>query len=261
MITSKINIKSGNGFIRLFSTGNVEKVNPFEFLKEYEIKKRALQIRDDFGLRYPRLESLLSENHFIGLAEKSLNGYFEAFINTDIHPNFINLITTAKKKHQIKLLKGMSLTPDQLLCWILKAFNDFGFLYSTYRFENLPKGVKGKTLPKLFWQKDDNSVEVIGKTDMKPGELKNLNDQRTVFNSHFIENNSLWHCIFITYESIKGKESWKGGQPHFHYFSSSFGISKNQFMQSMESGKYLSTSVHIELLDYGVQPNEKTMKE
>lgn len=59
--------------------------------------------------------------------------------------------------------------------------------------------------------------------------------------------------LFVTYNSIGGKENWKEGQAHFHYISSAFGISKEEFIESMRSGKYKSTSVHIDLLEYGKQ--------
>ena len=54
-----------------------------------------------------------------------------------------------------------------------------------------------------------------------------------------------------------GKENWKDGQPHFHYISSGFGISKNDFIESMRTGNYKSTSIHIDLLEYGEQPKKE----
>ena len=54
-----------------------------------------------------------------------------------------------------------------------------------------------------------------------------------------------------------GKENWKNGQPHFHYISSGFGIFKDDFIESMRTGNYKSTSIHIDLLEYGEQPKKQ----
>ena len=70
--------------------------------------------------------------------------------------------------------------------------------------------------------------------------------------SHFFELDDIWHCFFVTYNSLSGKENHKDGQPHFHYMSSEFGISKEDFIESMRTGNYRATSVHFDLLDYKI---------
>ncbi len=120
-------------------------------------------------------------------------------------------------------------------------------------FENLPNGLEGKKLPKLFHIKEDGTIHKVGETDLTDGELKNVIEHRKVIVSHFFEKDDFWHCFFLTYNSIGGKENWKNGQAHFHYISSSFGISKADFIESVRTGKYKSTSIHIDLLDYGNQ--------
>jgi hypothetical protein len=147
----------------------------------------------------------------------------------------------------------MTLNPDELMSLIFKSYNDFGYLYSKYLFENLPGGLEGKKLPKLFHIREDGTIEKVGETDLTDGELKNVIEHRKVIVSHFFEKDDFWHCFFLTYNSIGGKENWKNGQAHFHYISSSFEISKADFIESMRTGKYKSTSIHIDLLDYGNQ--------
>jgi hypothetical protein len=117
----------------------------------------------------------------------------------------------------------------------------------------LPGGLEGKKLPKLFHIREDGTIEKVGETDLTDGELKNVIEHRKVIVSHFFEKDDFWHCFFLTYNSIGGKENWKNGQAHFHYISSSFEISKADFIESMRTGKYKSTSIHIDLLDYGNQ--------
>ncbi len=253
MNTEKIYDENGRGFIRVFSTDKVELVNPVEYYKTCELKKRATILRDLLYAKNPFLTSLLDDKFFIKKAEEMLVGFFEEFEQTPIHNNLIQLLQTTRKKDQIALLKGLTLNTKELMSLIFKSYNDFGFLYSKYLFENLPSGLEGRKLPKLFHLKEDGTIEKVGETDLTDGELRNVIEHRKVIVSHFFEKGDFWHCFFLTYNSIGGKENWKNGQVHFHYISSSFGISKADFIESMRSGKYKSTSIHIDLLDYGNQ--------
>lgn len=254
MNTKKIYDENGQGFTRIFSSNKIEKVNPIIYYKTYEIEKRKISLRDLLNAKNPFLTSLLDDDFFIKKAEETLVGFFEQFENTEVHSNFIELLNTKRKKDQIRLLRGMTLNPDQLMSLIFKSYNDFGFLYSKYVFENLPNGLEGKKLPKLFHIKDDETIEKVGETELTDGQLKNIIEQRKVIVSHFFDKEDVWHCFFLTYNSIAGKENHNNGQPHFHYISSSFQVDRDVFIESMRSGKYLSTSVHFDLLDYGNQP-------
>ena len=253
MNTEKIYNENGQGFIRIFSSDKVEKVNPVEYYKTYELEKRAISFRDLLNTKDPFLTSQIDDKFFLKKAEETLVDFFEQFEQTKVHENFLVLLKTTRKKDQVSLLKGMTLNPDELMSLIFKAYNDFEYLYSKYLFETLPGGLEGKKLPKLFHINADGTIEKVGETNLSDGELKNVFEQRKVIVSHFFENNDFWHCFFLTYYSIGGKENWKNGQPHFHYISSSFGISKADFIESMRTGKYRSTSIHIDLLDYGNQ--------
>lgn len=255
MHTEKIYDENGHGFTRIFASDKVEKVNPIVYYKSFELEKRAISLRDLLNSENPFLTSLLDDDFFIRKAKETLVGFFEKFEKQDIHENFLQVLQTDRKKDQIRLLKGMSLNPDELMALIFKSYKKFGYLYSKYSFRTLPNGFEGKRLPKLFRQEEDGSIYKVGETDLSDGELKQLIENRKVIASHFFENEEIWHCFFVTYKSIGGKENWKDGQPHFHYISSSFGISKEDFMESMRTGKYKSTPVHIDLLDYGKQPD------
>lgn len=253
MNTEKIFDENGQGFTRVCSTDKVELVNPVEYYKTYELEKRAISLRDLLNAKNPFLTSQLDDKFFVKKAEEMLVGFFEKFEQTKVHDNLIQLLKTTRKKDQEALLKGMTLNPDELMSLIFKSYNDFGYLYSKYLFENLPGGLEGKKLPKLFHIKEDGTIVKVGETDLTDGELKNVIEHRKVIVSHFFEKDDFWHCFFLTYNSIGGKENWKDGQAHFHYISSSFGISKADFVESMRTGKYKSTSIHIDLLDYGKQ--------
>lgn len=254
MKTKKIYDESGNGFIRIMIPEPIEKVNPIEYYKNIEVKRRAIALRDILAIENPFLTSLLDEDFFIKNAVNTLNGYFEDIEKTELNENIIKMLLTDRKKEQISLLKNQTLNPNQLMALIFYAYKQHGFLYSKYHFENLPSGLEGKILPKLFYLKDDRSVYKTGDTNLTDGDLKRLIEQRKVIVSHFFEKENIWHCLFLTYNSIGGKENYNAGQPHFHYISSAFGISREEFIESMRTGRYKSTSIHIDLLDYGKQP-------
>lgn len=253
MSTQKIYDENGRGFTRIHSMDKVVDVNPIEFYKNYELNKRAVSLRDILNAKDPFLTSELDDSFFIKKANEMLVGFFEKFENTEVPENLLKVLETTRKKDQVKLLKGMEFNPDQLMSLIFKSYSDYGYLYSKYVFENIPDGFEDKKLPKLFHLKEDNSIVKVGETDLTDGQLKHIIEHRKVIVSHFFSKDDIWHCLFLTYNSIAGRESWKDGQAHHHYISSSFGVSKEDFIESMKSGKYKSTSVHIDLLDYGNQ--------
>lgn len=253
MDRKKIYDESGQGFTRVFSSDKVEKVNPVEYYKNYELEKRAIVLRDLLNAKDPVLTSQLDKSFFLKQAEETLEGFFEKFENTEIHENFQKLLETTRKKDQVNLLRGLTINPNQLMSLILKSHKDYCFTYSKYRFENLPNGLEEKKLPELIQLNEDGSIKKIGDSDLTDGELKNVIEHRKVITSHFFEKGETWHCFFTTYNSIGGKENWKNGQAHFHYISSAFGISKADFIESMRTGNYKATSIHIDLKDYGNQ--------
>ena len=254
-IATKIPAEDGNGFYRVFSDDNVENVNPINYYKGYEVLKRAICFRDNIEMKDPSLLSHLTDGFFLKEAEKNISEekFWETKEQTEVPENFLKLLETPRKKDQESLLKGLSINPDQLIALIFKSYNDYGYLYSRYRFENLPKDLTSKKKPKVADISEDGVVKTIGETDLTDGQVKNMIEQRKVIIAHFFDKGDDWHCLFITYNSIGGKENWKDGQPHFHYISSAFGITREAFVESMKNGQYKSTSIHIDLLEYGNQ--------
>lgn len=174
MKTDVIFDENGKGFTRSFSTDGIEKVNPVEFFKNHEIESRAIMLRDLLYAYNPFLTSFLDHDFFIKQAKETLKGFFEKFEQTKIHPNLEKVLVTTRKKEQESLLKGVSLNPDELMSLIFKSYNDHGYLFSRYIFENLPNGLEGKKLPKVFRLKEDGSIEKVGETNLTDGELKKL---------------------------------------------------------------------------------------
>jgi hypothetical protein len=109
-----------------------------------------------------------------------------------------------------------------------------------------------------YMREKDGSITKFGNTELTDGQLKMALEQRSVKIAKFIEKDEEWHCFFITYDSIGGKENWQNGQPHFHYISNLFGIKKEDVITQIKSKKYkLGNLPHITLEDYGTQPQNK----
>lgn len=107
-------------------------------------------------------------------------------------------------------------------------------------------------------KKEDGEIQKFGKTELTDGQLKQALEQRSVKIAKILEKDGEWHCFFITYNSIRGKENWRNSKPHFHYISNYFGISKKAVVEQIKSKKYkLGNLPHIALDDYGIQSDEK----
>lgn len=80
-------------------------------------------------------------------------------------------------------------------------------------------------------------------------------ENRKVVVAKLLDKCDEWHCFFVTYDSLKGKELWQNGQPHFHYISDKFGLSREEVVKSLKDRKYnLGSLPHINITDYGNQP-------
>lgn len=136
--TTKITDGNGNGFYRIFWDDKVEKVNPVEYYKNFELKRRAIVYQDLLQTKEPFLSQKISSDFYVRFAKEEIakEKFWEAKEQTEIPENFLTLLETTKKKDQISLLKGLSINPNQLIALIFKSFNEHGYLYSRYRFEN-----------------------------------------------------------------------------------------------------------------------------
>lgn len=70
--TTKITDENGNGFYRIFWDDKVEKVNPVEYYKNYELHKRAIAYRDILQMKDPFLSQKISSDFYVRFAKKKL---------------------------------------------------------------------------------------------------------------------------------------------------------------------------------------------
>ena len=256
MRTEKIWDKDGKSFVRTFSSDVIEQVNPVEYYLDSMIFKNMIMDRDLLEAKSPFLASQLPDSFFLKRATERAQKLISSMRENKVDQNFLKIFEKTRKKDQLHLLKGQTVDSDQLFDLICSAYEEYGFLYSKYRFETLDPGSQQKVLPKIIHQAENGEIHKIGDTDATDGELKRVLLHRKVIVAHIFEKENCWHSLFLTFNSLKGEENWKNGQAHFHYISSGFNLTKEQFIESMKTGNYLSTSVHIPLKDYGFQSGE-----
>lgn len=161
--------------------------------------------------------------------------------------DLINILKTDKKKEQINLLKGLSLTSDELIAFIFKAYEDFGYTYSQYKASHHHEGLDEKELPDLIHIENNGKIHSIGKTKLTEGQQKQVIEHRKVTVSKFIDNGDKWHCFFLTFKSLGGKEQYKDGQPHLHYISNTWNLSRQDVKEQLTNKKYSLPSLpHID---------------
>lgn len=251
------NKKTGEKLIG-FIGEDFERLNPIKYYGDsFIVKKMILQ-----GIP---MEELNGEGK---ISEKSKSIFIESVkqwkekeseINqTQIPANLIGLLSTNKKGDQEKLLKGLNLNPDILVALLFKAYSDFGYTLSQYSSEIPQKGVDLSKMPFAYEVKDE-AVKVFGNTELSDGQLRQAIQHRKVIVAKFLDNGDRWHCFFTTFKSLRGEETWLGqNQPHFHYISNYFGLTREKVIEELKSEKYkLGNLPHIKLSEYGNQPEEE----
>ncbi|MGG7468196.1 hypothetical protein ACVVIH_12350 [Chryseobacterium arthrosphaerae] len=246
-----VNKKTGEKLI-IFGGEDFENVHPQQHYYEACLMKgMILSVPDEIsGRKKPTEEgkkALLETS-------KICKEYIASFNNIKVPQSLKDLLKTTKKKEQTKALNGLVITPDILMAFLFFA-GDQGYTLSQYSSEFQTTAIEGKKLPLAYMKSEDGKIKKLGKTELTDGELKMALEQRTVKVAKFIEKGDEWHCFFITYDSIGGKENWQDGQPHFHYISNLFGISREDVVNQIKSKKYkLGNLPHLKLTEYGEQP-------
>lgn len=248
----------GKGVTLGFIGADIENVNPLNEYKE-SVRVRSKAINKLLLRRAnPFMALFVPESLYEKKAEEEWQRHYDRVMDAKVSKNFIDLLSAKTKRDHERLLRGQTLTPDQLAELIFRAHDEQGFTYSKYIAEYLPKGIDPKDLPEFIHVKQDGRVRVSGKTSLKEGQLKSVVSDRKVTVSHFLEKGDEWHCFFAVYRSLRGEETWNNGQPHFHYISDKWTIPKADIITRLKSENYPSTSIHIGLNDYGGKEEVKS---
>lgn len=240
----------GKGFYIMFESGDIEDVNPIEHYRDVFVNPRVVIEKEMLLAKKIPVPAIHIDAFLQSKASLAWGKKLKEIRNTELPNNLYDLLKASSKGEQVRLLKGISLTPEQLLTLIIFGWEKHGYRFSQYTGEHYHNGLDLEQLPKIINIKE-GQVKKIGQSNLTDGQLKQIIEHRTVTISKFIDNGDEWHCFFITYRSIKGEESWKDGQPHFHYISDKFGIPRAKVVEELKSKNYkLGSLPHIDLLDY-----------
>lgn len=242
-----------NGHYLLFSTDDVELVNPLEYFKELFIAQHVVFERNLIATVNPFIERLMRDEVFVERAEQFWEKEFSKMTSKKIPHAFTRLFGTESKGEQEKILKGASIDREEWLAFICYAWKEEGYRYSNYISEYPCKTWLNRRRPKLIHLDDNDRIVKVGESDLSEGDLKNAIYHRRVTVSSFFDNGETWHCFFFTYRSLQGRESWNGGQAHMHYLSDKFGMSREHILKRLKSPKHPASSIHISLLNFGNQ--------
>lgn len=253
-VTEIINKKTGAKFVS-FGGEDIENVNPAEHYYKTCLVTRMMILEPEETSGRKKATRKGAET-LLKTAEECKN-FIASFREVKIPEQLVQLLKSTKKSEQKKLLNGLRMNPDILIAFLLMA-GDKGYLLSQYASEHQPSGIDKKKMPMAYRKKTDGTIEKIGETELTDGQLKQALEQRSVKVAKILEKGDEWHCFFLTFNSIGGKEDWQNGQPHFHYISNLFGIDKEDVIEQIKSKKYnLGNLPHIALDDYGNQPEIK----
>lgn len=163
-----------------------------------------------------------------------------------IPKGLIGLLNSNSKRDQVSLLKGISISRQQLTAFIFKAWTDYKFTYSFYTSEALPSDVKESDMPPLV-SVNDEKIKVIGETSLSEGKLKQVMEHRHNIFAKFLDCDNNWHCFLYTFKSLDGRE--KSGENHLHYISSAFGKTRDEVLAQIKSSRYnLGSLPHIRVV-------------
>lgn len=234
-----------DGEYTVYESSDFEYADPVKYFRdlhlivEYEFAKKYL-----LGI-FPTFPMDLIDFESQRQALKEWEKRYEEYLNLEIPKNFIDLLESESKKRQINLLKEQSINSDLLTAFIIKAYNNFGFTLSQYSAVHYPAEIDPNDLP-LITEIDEDEVVKIGETSLSNNQLKHIVKFRNVTISKFLDKSPRWHCFFLTFKSIFGRETWHDGKPHVHYISDKFGIPRDKVVKELKNKNYkLGNLPHI----------------
>lgn len=164
-------------------------------------------------------------------------------------PEFLtDLYKKKKKKVQEGLLRGKSITPDNLICWILLS-GYWNGKYSQYAYDGGFGDLSDKA-PILIDASDHGNIITAGKTTLSNDTLIHLVENQKKVLAQFIDfDDGRWYCFYRTQRSINGRETGSHG-PHLHFISNAYGIDRDSVVNRFLNGDTPGNGFHVRLSEY-----------
>jgi len=163
---------------------------------------------------------------------------YEQIIKVPLPIEIDQLFVEVKKKAQQKLIKAVTFKSEMFMSVPIFAWVKYKMPYSKFTVDFLPKELNGKQFPAMLHKRNDGEFDYIGQTDMSKAEMHIAIEKRNRVISEFIGDEKHWYCFFRTLAGIKGLEQPHVGQPHLHYISSAWGISRDKVISNLSSYRY-----------------------
>lgn len=171
-------------------------------------------------------------------AKQQWNDEYIRLTGFKLHPNLYLLLSEQKKKAQQKLIKDIPFNTDTLMSLPIQAWKTYKLLFSRFVFEYQAKELAGRIYPAMMYKKDDGEFDYVGITDLSPSEMKVAVEKKHRVICDFVGDEEYWHCFFRTESGIKGNEAPHIGEPHLHYISSAWGMSRKDVIANLSSYRY-----------------------
>lgn len=165
-------------------------------------------------------------------------------------PGFLrDLYSTTKKKAQESLLRGRTVTMENMICWILYS-GRIGGTFSQYSYHGGAGPLKWRA-PLMIDASDENSIVAVGNTVLSQAALKHLVENQKVVMSQFVDlPDGRWYCFYRTHRGLSGRESGEHGS-HLHFISSAYGIDREILVGKFKKGECPTNGFHVHLIGYG----------
>lgn len=226
---------------------NFEYVNPIEQVASMYINSNILFEKRQRNILGIQSLHEITDEQLIKMAIIEWHQELERYKSIDLPKGLFALLEAKSKNEQIQALKGLSLTSDELIAFIFMAYEKHGYKFSQYKAHHNHKGLDETNLPELIHVEDNGKIVSIGSTSLTEGQQKQLIEQRKVVVSKFLDTNNQWHCFFLTFKSLSGKENYKNGQPHLHYISDKWNIDRTDVLEQLTNKDYhLPSLPHID---------------
>lgn len=220
----------------LIQLENIEYGNPIKYYAAPFIKNSVYLEKIRFTQGEVFYPPDVLEKIALGRSIDSWNAHFDELMSVYVDPKLFLLLNTIEKKEQVKLLKGITLDYKKMQAFIFRAFLDYGFTFSAYKYYSLPSGTNEHDLPTFAYKEDNDTITKIGKTLLSDGQIKSTIIQRNAVVAKVLDNGKIWHCFFSTLKALKGEENLN--TPHLHYISSTFGRERKEVLAQFERKKY-----------------------
>lgn len=146
-------------------------------------------------------------------------------------------------------MRGKSITPENLICWILQGGRRGG-LFSQYSYDaGAPKEFEGR-IPLMIDASDKKHIKTIGKTDLSDAALLYFVENQKRVIAQFLDfPDSRWLCFYRTFRGLSGRESGGQGQ-HLHFISSAYNCNRESLVAGFKQGICPSNGFCIHLCGY-----------